>query len=171
MEPDPGDVDSPPGGPSLLDRILADSVCQQQGWLRVYGKTSTHARTRKAERRWTPPERSEVTVYKTTLRVDFLSLGGLPVLRWTSCPQVDFLSLGGLPVLRWTSCPQVDFLSSGGLPVLRWTSCPQVDFLSSGVSLQAQRAQITGCIEVYAPCVKAAFSLLTTRGSMKKKSM
>ncbi|XP_056266485.1 ras GTPase-activating protein nGAP isoform X1 [Pseudoliparis swirei] len=40
MEPDPGDVDSPLGGLSLLDplldRILADSVCQQQGWLRVY---------------------------------------------------------------------------------------------------------------------------------------
>jgi len=50
MEPDPGDVDSPLGGLSLLDplldRILADSVCQQQGWLRVYGKMSTHAQSR-----------------------------------------------------------------------------------------------------------------------------
>lgn len=38
-----GDVDSLAGGLSLLEplleRILADSVSQQHGWLRVYGKS------------------------------------------------------------------------------------------------------------------------------------
>lgn len=42
MDPDSGDVDSLHGGLSLLeplvDRILVDTVSQQQGWLRVYGK-------------------------------------------------------------------------------------------------------------------------------------
>ena len=37
-----GDVDSVHGGLSsvdpLVERILEDTVCQQQGWLRVYGK-------------------------------------------------------------------------------------------------------------------------------------
>lgn len=41
-----GDVDSLHGGLSLLDplmdRILVDTVSQQQGWLRVYGKNSSH---------------------------------------------------------------------------------------------------------------------------------
>lgn len=41
-----GDVDSLPGGLCLLDplvdRILVDTVSQQQGWLRVYGKYSSH---------------------------------------------------------------------------------------------------------------------------------
>ncbi|MEQ2242625.1 hypothetical protein ILYODFUR_037809 [Ilyodon furcidens] len=47
MEPDsvPGDLDSLQGGLSLLDplvdRILGDSVSQQQGWLRVYGKENS----------------------------------------------------------------------------------------------------------------------------------
>ncbi|MEQ2180440.1 hypothetical protein GOODEAATRI_001220 [Goodea atripinnis] len=47
MEPDsvPGDMDSLQGGLSLLDplvdRILGDSVSQQQGWLRVYGKENS----------------------------------------------------------------------------------------------------------------------------------
>lgn len=43
-----GDVDSVHGGLSLLDplvdRILVDTVSQQQGWLRVYGKKSGHTR-------------------------------------------------------------------------------------------------------------------------------
>lgn len=42
-----GDVDSLHGGLSLLeplvDRILVDTVSQQQGWLRVYGKNSRHS--------------------------------------------------------------------------------------------------------------------------------
>ncbi|TDH06383.1 hypothetical protein EPR50_G00132670 [Perca flavescens] len=41
-----GDVESLHGGLSLLDplvdRILVDTVSQQQGWLRVYGKRHTH---------------------------------------------------------------------------------------------------------------------------------
>lgn len=41
-----GDVDSLQSGLSLLDplvdRILVDTVSQQQGWLRVYGKNSSH---------------------------------------------------------------------------------------------------------------------------------
>ncbi|KAK5608356.1 hypothetical protein CRENBAI_026877 [Crenichthys baileyi] len=47
MEPDsvPGELDSLQGGLSLLDplvdRILGDSVSQQQGWLRVYGKENS----------------------------------------------------------------------------------------------------------------------------------
>lgn len=47
MEPDsvPADPDSLQGGPGLLDplvdRILGDSVSQQQGWLRVYGKQNS----------------------------------------------------------------------------------------------------------------------------------
>ncbi|CAH2311300.1 ras GTPase-activating nGAP isoform X1 [Pelobates cultripes] len=32
----PEDMDSPGGGGGLLDRILMESVCQQQGWVRVY---------------------------------------------------------------------------------------------------------------------------------------
>lgn len=40
-----GDVESLQGGLSLLDplvdRILVDTVSQQQGWLRVYGKKNT----------------------------------------------------------------------------------------------------------------------------------
>ncbi|XP_053324694.1 ras GTPase-activating protein nGAP isoform X2 [Spea bombifrons] len=32
----PDDMDSPGGGGSMLDRILMESVCQQQGWVRVY---------------------------------------------------------------------------------------------------------------------------------------
>lgn len=43
-----GDVDSLHGGLSLLDplvdRILVDTVSQQQGWLRVYGKSSRQSR-------------------------------------------------------------------------------------------------------------------------------
>lgn len=43
-----GDVDSLHGGLSVLDplvdRILVDTVSQQQGWLRVYGKKCTHTR-------------------------------------------------------------------------------------------------------------------------------
>lgn len=43
MEPDLGpaaDLDSLHGGllDPLVDRILVDTVSQQQGWLRVYGK-------------------------------------------------------------------------------------------------------------------------------------
>uniref|UniRef100_A0A3P9Q358 RAS protein activator like 2 n=1 Tax=Poecilia reticulata TaxID=8081 RepID=A0A3P9Q358_POERE len=47
MEPDsvPADLDSLQGGLGLLDplvdRILGDSVSQQQGWLRVYGKQNS----------------------------------------------------------------------------------------------------------------------------------
>lgn len=39
-----GDVDSLHGGllDPLVDRILVDTVSQQQGWLRVYGKTKLH---------------------------------------------------------------------------------------------------------------------------------
>lgn len=41
-----GDVESLHGGLSLLDplvdRILVDTVSQQQGWLRVYGKKNAH---------------------------------------------------------------------------------------------------------------------------------
>lgn len=37
-----GDADSLHGGllslDPLVDRILRDSLCQQQGWVRVYGK-------------------------------------------------------------------------------------------------------------------------------------
>ena len=45
-----GDVDSLHGGllsfePSLVDRILVDSLCQQQGWMRVYGKTFRKLKT------------------------------------------------------------------------------------------------------------------------------
>lgn len=44
-----GDVDSVAGGLSflepLLERVLADSVPQQHGWLRVFGKYSTPDRT------------------------------------------------------------------------------------------------------------------------------
>lgn len=44
-----GDVESLRGGLSLmeplLDRILVDTVSQQQGWLRVYGKRNTHSWT------------------------------------------------------------------------------------------------------------------------------
>lgn len=40
-----GDVDSMAGGLSflepLLERVLADSVPQQHGWLRVFGKYNT----------------------------------------------------------------------------------------------------------------------------------
>lgn len=40
-----GDVDSVAGGLSLLEplleRVLADSVSQQHGWLRVFGKYRT----------------------------------------------------------------------------------------------------------------------------------
>lgn len=48
MEPDSaiGDVDSLHGGllslDPLLDRILVDSLCQQQGWVRVYGEMDIH---------------------------------------------------------------------------------------------------------------------------------
>lgn len=41
-----GDVDSLHGGMSVLDplvdQILVDTVSQQQGWLRVHGKNSSH---------------------------------------------------------------------------------------------------------------------------------
>lgn len=43
-----GDVESLHGGLSLLDplvdRILVDTVSQQQGWLRVYGKEENRER-------------------------------------------------------------------------------------------------------------------------------
>lgn len=41
-----GDVDSLHGGllslDPLLDQILVDSLCQQQGWVRVYGEMDIH---------------------------------------------------------------------------------------------------------------------------------
>lgn len=41
-----GDVESLHGGlDPLVDRILVDTVSQQQGWLRVYGKKHTHTDT------------------------------------------------------------------------------------------------------------------------------
>lgn len=75
-----GDVDCQGGGLSLLesrvDRILMDTVSQQQGWLRVYGEA--RARALSAERslwlcrgqrslvRATPVERSEVIGHSST---------------------------------------------------------------------------------------------------------
>lgn len=50
-----GDVDSVAGGLSflepLLERVLADSVPQLHGWLRVFGKYSTPDRTGRGSER------------------------------------------------------------------------------------------------------------------------
>lgn len=80
-----GDVESLHGGLSLLDplvdRILVDTMSQQQGWLRVYGKKNRESgdsvSTDPAEQRvsWKDSAGSLASGYRAESQVTFVGRG------------------------------------------------------------------------------------------------